>query len=122
MVVDQPVHILPGFRAWRVHGAVRTVSEADRVEVLAAQALYVLGAVLNIDIRADLFLRLHETQIPVRNPILVQPLDRLAHSEAVEVVDEKAVGNYADPSPLVGDKPQVVSRAGDHGGCFEERS
>ena len=75
------------------------------IELPVAKALHVVWTVLHIDVRTHLLLRFHEAQIPVRNAMLVQPLDRLTYGEAVEVADAEAMSDYPNPRSLVREEP-----------------
>jgi hypothetical protein len=72
------------------------VAEDDRLLALGSQALDVRRRVFDIEVRADGRLLLHEAQVPVRNVVPVEPLDRLAHRDLVEVFDEQPVRDDAD--------------------------
>ena len=80
-----------------VSGDVRGVRDADG---LAAEALYgpdVGGAVFDKQVGAHGGLVLDETQVPVRNPVILEPPNRLARGRLVKVRNEESVGGYADP-------------------------
>ena len=64
------------------------VSEANRVEAFTAKAFDVGWVVFYVDVCSDLFLVFHETEIPVRDPVVVEPVDGLTDREIMKVVNE----------------------------------
>ena len=81
---------------------IRAVRKTYCVELLCAQALDISGSVFDIDVCTNLLFGLHEAQIPIRDSMVVEPIDRLSDSEIVEVVYEEAVSDNADASSLIG--------------------
>src|SRR5262245_57923924 len=99
--MDQAVHVIPRFCARFAHGLVRAVCEADRIEPLGAKAFDVIRGVVNVDVRADLLFLLHEAKVPVRDSVLVEPLDSLSDGEPVKKVNEKSMSDDPNTSILI---------------------
>ena len=117
--MDEVIDVLPGVRARRGDRFIRAVREADRVEGLSSQVLHVARGVVYVDVGADLLLLLHETEVPVGDAVVVEPLGRLRDGGVVEVADSEAVRDDPDPSTLLGELPQVPPSAWDHRGRLE---
>lgn len=118
--MDEVVDLVPIVRARGGDRLVRAVREADRIEVAGAQARDVVRRVVNVDVRPNLLLLLHEAEVPVRDAMVVEPGGRLRDRGVVEVADREPVGDDPDPRALVGELPQDPPRPGDHPGGSEE--
>src|SRR5260370_35293235 len=67
-------------------------------------------SVFDVEIRSNLCFVSHETKIPVRNPVNVKPGDCLLNRLLVKVLDDEAVGAYAN-SEICGRKRPTPSGA-----------
>ena len=101
--MNQLVHVLPGRCARFRSVFVRAIRKADRVQAFAAQPVDIIRAVIDVDIGADLLLLFHEAEIPVRDAVLVEPVNRLFHRRLVEKMNEQPVCDDPDACPFVGE-------------------
>ena len=104
--------LVPGMRARPGQVLVGRVGEHDGLQPLRTQPRDVLGRVLQVEIGTHGRLLAHEAQVPVRDIVQVEPLDRLAHRDLVEVLDEQSVRDDADAHILRGEPAQRLRCAG----------
>ena len=91
MVFDEPIHLVPIVGPRRCKMFVGTVGEADREMAVPSKALDVAWAVFDIDVCSHLVLLLHEAEVPVRNAVMIQPVNGLCHGKRVEIPNDQAV-------------------------------
>jgi len=84
VLVDELLGFFPRVDARLRNLPVRAVAEADRIQPFAPKCLHICRGVFNVQVGTDLFLLFYETQIPVRNSLLVKPIDGLAHGRMVD--------------------------------------
>lgn len=99
---------------------VRAIAEADSKEPLCTQSLNIRRAVFDVDVSTNLLFLLHETEIPVGNPMVVEPVNGLAYGGPVKVVNEQPVRDDPNSRAFVGEPPQIVSRTVNHRGTFKQ--
>ena len=76
------------------------------------QPLDVRRRIFDVQIGADGRLLLHEAQVPIGDVVPVEPLDRLAHGDLVEVLDEQPVRDDANPHAFDRQPPQRLRCTG----------
>jgi hypothetical protein len=86
--MDQLVHVFPRLGPRLANSLVGAVGETDRVQASAPKPLYVVWAIVHVNVCANLLLLLHEAEVPVRDGMLVQPVNGLLHGDLVKVVNE----------------------------------
>jgi len=80
---------------------------------VGSKAFDIPGRILDVKVGTDGCLIRQEAQIPVRNVVSVQPIDRLLHRDAVEVLDKESVRNDSYPNPLGGQPSKHLRGADD---------
>src|SRR5262245_8463166 len=90
---------------------IRGVREDNGLRTISTQSLDIRGRIFDIQVGADGSLFLHETQVPVRDVVSVEPLDRLAHGDLVKVFDEEAMGNDPNSNAGLRESPEGLWRA-----------
>jgi hypothetical protein len=75
---------------------IRGIGEDYRSLPLSPKSVNVLGRVLDVKVRAYGRLLLHEAEVPVRDVVMIQPLDGLPSSRLVKVFDEEAMSDDTD--------------------------
>ena len=107
---DHLVNLFPGVGARARQVAIGRTCEDDGRVTFAPQLLDVRRRVLDVESAptADLSARKH--RVPVRDVMAVQPVHRLLHRGAVEVLDQQAVRDDSDADAHVRQAPEHLRR------------
>src|SRR5229473_4979114 len=88
--------LVPRVDPGRAEFEVGRICEHQGWQSRTAHRFDVRRSVFDVEIRSDLCFVSHETQIPVRNPMSVQPGNSLFNRFFVKVLDDEAVGDDAN--------------------------
>ena len=87
---------MPVIGAGARYALVGGIAEDNGFAALIAQAGDIFRGIVNIDMRSYRAFVVHETDVPVGDIVIVQPVNGLGYGRAVRVFKEQTVGDNAD--------------------------
>src|ERR1035438_10792181 len=96
------------------------MGEDDHIARVTEKSRDVARRVVDVQVGVHGPLLPHEAEVPVGDAVEVQPFHRLGYGDAVEVLDDQAVGDDADAQPSIGEAGQGRAGPGDHAHVPEE--